>query len=219
MGLTALSKNWLTAVLALSVYIILDGLSCTVLTAFILLILLLYVGYHMSIPENEDMDYLTASIYHKKGVIMADDDIPVSFTQNCMVYFDSVHDFQEVQKMFAFSCFKFRRLSCVGRLESESDARWNTKWIPVQLNDEVMNRMIRKHIVHSTDEVHLKMDEICNQCLPTDLPQWSMDYIENVENKTCAWLWRVSHGVADGIRLIPVTFLYSLMFSSILYMQ
>ena len=93
--------------------------------------------------------------------------------------------------------------SSIGVLRSPSDRVWNTKWKPVEITAEVQNRMICKHVVNGDEELYRLIDDLCNQHLPSELPQWRSDYIENDDGLSC-WILRISHGVADGIRLVPI---------------
>ena len=88
-------------------------------------------------------------------------------------------------------------------MRSPSDRLWNTKCKPVEITTEVQNQMITKHVVNGDEELYRLIDDLCNQHLPSDLPQWRSDYIENTDGLSC-WILRISHGIADGIRLVSV---------------
>ena len=73
----------------------------------------------------------------------------------------------------------------------------------MEITAEIQNRMITKHVVNGDEALYGLIDDLCNQHLPTDLPQWRSDYIENEDGLSC-WILRISHGIADGIRLVSV---------------
>ena len=111
--------------------------------------------------------------------------------------------------MSLFIWFKFNTLpvlsgfSSIAVLQSPLDRCWNTKWKPVEITTEIQNRMIIKHVVNGDEELYKLIDDLCNQHLPTDLPQWRSDYIENTDGLSC-WMLRISYGIGDGIRCVSI---------------
>eukprot|EP01083_Nonionella_stella_P010139 28983_1 len=202
MPLTLLSRNLLIAFSLLSVYAFSGGFDHPILS-FILFggITACLVGL-ISMPANEDMDTLTASCIHKLSAKCPPGDIPPPHTQNGFIFFESKVDFAAARALVVSKWFHYKRFSCVATLKPKS-ALWNTRWKPIELNEQVYDRMIKYHEVNNEDELYALIDKLCNEHLPKDLPQWIFHHINN-NNGVSVWVLRVSHGIADGIRLVPI---------------
>merc|ERR1719384_756690 len=125
-------------------------------------------------------------------------------TQNVCVYFEEPLDFEGALKpLLVEQLYSYKRLSHIGALRSPKAALWSTRWKPIEITKDVQDRMIRKHVVNDNEELYALIDDLCNEHLPKDLPLWIFHYIQNNKGFSC-WLWRVSHGIGDGIRLVPI---------------
>merc|ERR1719464_631937 len=125
-------------------------------------------------------------------------------TQNSAIYFENKLDFENsIRPLLIKQLHSYKRLSHVGVLPTASSPLWTTRWQPIELNESVYNRMIQKHTVDNDEQLRAMIDDLCNEPLPNDLPLWVFHYIEN-NNGSSIWLWRISHGISDGIRLISI---------------
>ena len=148
------------------------------------------------------MDAQTAFCINGRGSNCPKDEKPISTLQNCFIYFENKLDFDSIKTKIAKEFFPYKRLSSISVLPAGSPV-WETKFRSIEITQEVQDRMIVKHIVNNDDELYDLIDTIGNQHLPRDLPQWKFHYIENNKGLS-AWVWRVSHGLADGLRLVPL---------------
>ncbi|MEM9293138.1 MAG: WS/DGAT domain-containing protein [Acidobacteriota bacterium] len=71
---------------------------------------------------------------------------------------------------------------------------------------------LNRHIVYCPEKLRSKQDlqeyvgRIASQPLEDDRPRWRMELIENYAEGQSAAVFRIHHGMADGIALIPVMF-------------
>jgi len=150
------------------------------------------------------MDMLTAFCINGRGARCPKGEVPMTMTQNAAVYFEDKLDFENgIKPLLIKQMHAYKRLSHIGVLPTASSPLWTTQWRPVELNQSVYDRMIQKHAVDNDKELMAMIDKLCNEPLPNDLPLWVFHYIEN-NNGSSIWLWRISHGISDGIRLISV---------------
>jgi len=203
MALTKLARNFLCALAFSLFYALFIGYAHTTITFLLFTGILLALVERCTVSHRDPMDTLTAMCIHKRGVVCPPGDTVTSMTQNCFIYLEDKVDFDKLRQTVCDTMYRYKRFSSIGVLKSPTDRLWNTKWKPVEITEDVKNRMILKHVVHGEDQLYRLVDELCNQHLPSDLPQWSSSYIENEDGLSC-WILRISHGIADGIRLVPI---------------
>ena len=101
--------------------------------------------------------------------------------------------------------YKFKRLSHIGVLQHPNSPLWSTRWKPVDITQDVMDRQILHHTVSDDSELYALIDKLTNEQLPRDIPLWRFHYIENRDaGGLSMWSWRVAHGISDGIRLVSI---------------
>lgn len=203
MNFTNLGRNFLIAIALSLCYALFIGYGNTAITFVLSTGILLALVERYTEATRDPMDMLTAFCIHKRGVICPKGQTPTSMTQNCFIYFEAPLNFEKLKATICDTMYRYKRFSSVGVLRSPSDRVWNTMWKAVEITDEVKERMICKHEVDGDEALYRLIDDLCNGHLPEDLPQWRSDYIENADGVSC-WILRVSHGVADGIRLVPI---------------
>lgn len=205
MALTKLSRNFLIAVWCSLLYAFFGGYGHPIITFLLTTGILLWLVFLLSIPKNEDMDMLTAFCIHARGVICPKGESPMTMTQNCLVYFEGKLPFDTLKQHIISRLYKYKRLSSIGVLPSPNAALWSTRWQPIDITDDVINRQILAHSVSSNSELYALVDKLTNEQLPSDLPLWRFHYIENTaDDGLSMWVWRVSHGISDGIRLVSI---------------
>ena len=209
MGLTLLSKLYLMVISIMLIYGFIGGLSCPILTGFIMIMLGFGFCYYISKDmEHKDKDYLTVSCIHKSTFNAPKHEISPPLTQNCVAYFENKINFNELKSEIKVLFLRFKRLRSLG-VKSKNDPNWNTKWKEIDMTDDILSQMIRKITVKNMVELYDAIDNICNTQLNDNFPRWELVYIDNESctgnnNEYSCWIWRVSHGVSDGLRLVSV---------------
>ena len=104
--------------------------------------------------------------------------------------------------------FNYRRFECIGIIDPKSrksNKVWNTEWIKCDMTDPaIIDTLLQKHTCNGNKELYKLIDELANVKLEPYLPQWRIHYIENSGDGMSCWMWRVSHGIADGLRLVTL---------------
>ena len=205
---TPLARNILIVLVLFSLYTFFGGFTYPIVTAIVSLVVSLIVAFKFSISKNEDLDVLGAMVINNRGYYEPKGTEKPPNTQNCVAYFDKPLEWEQVRSHMIsklFNQYKYRRLESIGKIEPNGSKKaWNTQWIKCDINDpSIMNQLLQYHKVTNNDELYELIEQLCNMVLPRYLPQWRVHYIENNNGLSC-WLWRVSHGIADGLRLVSL---------------
>ena len=166
--------------------------------------------YHI----DEDLDVMGAMCINDRGFYNPAGSEKPSNCQNCFAYFEKRLDWDQVRPLMIKKLFNYRRFECIGVIDPKSrmfkksrnvsNKVWNTEWIKCDMTDPaIINQLLQCHQVSSNDELYTLIDKLCNVKLVGYLPQWRVHYIDNLDGMSC-WVWRVSHGIADGLRLVTL---------------
>lgn len=205
MDLTPFGKNAVVVVGLFVLYSYLGGFNYPVITGVITLVISLILAFKFSIGKDEDMDVMGAMVINDRGFFTSSESVKPPNTQNCIAYFEKRIDFEHTRKHLSKALFKYRRFSSIAVIKpKQSNKVWNTQWIKCDMSDaNISDKIITYNKVNNNNELYDIIDQLCNVRLPPYLPQWRVHCIDNLNGES-AWLWRVSHGLADGLRLVPL---------------
>jgi len=169
---------------------------------FIILGLSLTIAYLVT-GTNKDIDVFAAMCINHKGLIPPKiNSVLPPMTQNCVIYFEKNLNWNETKQFIIDKLFCYKRLISIG-YNKKSSPVWNTKWKKVEINDQLINELLQCQQVNGDDALYEKIEVLCNQQISVETPQWRFILINN-SNGLSAVLLRVSHGIADGLRLVAL---------------